>query len=92
MEQQAITTSAYKPRTWIRYVNNTFTILDHANVDSFLQHLENQQPSIRFTMETENDYKIAFLDTALSREADGRLTTSVYKGLRYGWIEALDVY
>ncbi|XP_068720402.1 uncharacterized protein [Montipora capricornis] len=78
-EQQAITTSAYKPRIWKRYVDNTFTILDRGNVDSFLQHLNNQQPSIRFTMETENDYKLAFLDTAVSREPDGRLTTSVYR-------------
>ena len=30
-------------------------------------------------METENDYKLAFLDTAVSREAGGRLTTSVYR-------------
>ena len=30
-------------------------------------------------METENDYKLAFLDTAVSREPDGRLTTSAYR-------------
>ncbi|XP_078384814.1 uncharacterized protein LOC144667294 [Oculina patagonica] len=36
-------------------------------------------PSIRFTMETESDSKLAFLDTAVSREPDGRLTTSVYR-------------
>ncbi|XP_068708218.1 uncharacterized protein [Montipora foliosa] len=30
-------------------------------------------------METENDYKLAFLDTAVSKEPDGRLTTSVYR-------------
>ncbi|XP_068690277.1 uncharacterized protein [Montipora foliosa] len=75
-EQQATSTSAYKPRIWKRYVDDTFTILDRGNVDSFLQHLNNQQPSIRFTMETENDYKLAFLDTAVSREPGGRLTTS----------------
>ena len=78
-EEQAITTSSYKPRIWKRYVDDTFTILDRASVDSFLQHLNDQQPSIRFTMETENDNKLAFLDTAVSREPDGRLTTSVYR-------------
>ena len=77
-EQQATSTSSYKPRIWKRYVDNTFTILDHGNVDSFLQHL-NQQPSIRFTMETENNYKLAFLGTAVSREPDGRLTTGVHR-------------
>ena len=33
-------------------------------VDSFRQHLNSQQP----TMETENNSKIAFLDTPVSRE------------------------
>ncbi|KAL9954516.1 hypothetical protein ACROYT_G042066 [Oculina patagonica] len=78
-EEQAITSSSYKPKIWKRYVDDTFTILDRGRVDSFLQHLNNQQPSIRFTMETENDCKIAFLDTTVSREPDGRLTTSVYR-------------
>ena len=78
-EEQAITTSSYKPTIWKRYVDDTFTILDRGNVDDFLQHLNNQQPSIRFTMETENNNKLAFLDTAVSREPDGRLTT-MYTG------------
>ncbi|XP_068738915.1 uncharacterized protein [Montipora capricornis] len=78
-EQQAINTSAYKPRNWKHYVDDTFTILDRGNIDSFSQHLNNQQPSIRFTMETEKDYELAFPDTAVSRQLDGRLTTSVYR-------------
>ena len=78
-EEQAITTSSYEPRIWKRYVDDTFTILDRENVDDFLQHLNNQQPSIRFTMETEKDNKLAFLDTAVLREPDGRLTTSAYR-------------
>ena len=52
-EEQAITTSSYEPKIWKRHVDDTFTILDRENVDDFLQHLNNQQPSIRFTMETE---------------------------------------
>ena len=50
-EEQAITTSSYEPRIWKRYVDETFTILDRENVDDLLLHLNNQQPSIRFTME-----------------------------------------
>jgi len=74
-------TSPYKPKVWKRYVDNTFRVLDRESVDSFLQHLNNQQSSIRFTMETESDSRLAFLDTAVSREPDGRLTTSVYRKL-----------
>ena len=58
-------------------MGNAFTILDREDVDDFLQHLNSQQLSIRFTMETEKDNKLAFLDTAILREPDGRLTTSV---------------
>ena len=75
-EEKAITASFYEPRIWERYVDDTFTILDRKNVDDFSQHLNNQQPSIRFTMETEEDNKLAFQDTVVLREPDGRLTTS----------------
>ena len=61
------------------YVDDTFTILDRGSVDNFLQHLNSQQPPIRFTMETENDSKIAFPNTSVSREPDDRLSTSVYR-------------
>ena len=74
-EQQTITTSSCKPRIWKRYVDDTFTILDRSNLDSFLQNLNKKQPSIR----TENDYKLVFLDTAVSREPDGRSLPG-YKG------------
>jgi len=82
-EEQAIATSPYKPRIWKRYVDETFTVLDHGSVDSFLQHLNNQEPSMRFTMETEGDNKLAFLDTSVSREPDRRLTTSIYRKPTY---------
>ena len=78
-EEQAIATSPYKPRIWKRYVDATFTVLDRGSVDSFLQHLNNEELSILFTMETESDSKLAFLDTAVYREPDGRFTTSVYR-------------
>ena len=60
-------------------MDDTFTILDRENVDDFLQHLNNQQPSIRFTTKTEKDNKLAFLDTAVLREPDGWLATSLYR-------------
>ena len=75
-EEQAIESMPCKPKIWKRYVDDTFTILDR---DSFLQHPNSQQPSIPFTMETENDSKIAFLDVLFSREPDGHLTTTVYR-------------
>ena len=78
-KEQAIESAPCKPKIWKRYVGDTFTILDRDRVDVFLQHLNSQQPSLRFTMEIENNNKIAFLDTSVYREPDGRLTTSVYR-------------
>ena len=63
-EEHAIASAIYKPKIWKRYVDDTFTILDRDQVDGFLQHLNNQQPTIRFTMETEKDNSIPFLDTS----------------------------
>ena len=68
-------------------MDDTFTTLDRENVDDFLQHLKNQQPSIHFTMETEKDNELAFLDTAVLRELDGRITTSVYAVLLSAFYE-----
>ena len=45
-EGQAITTAPCKPKIWKRYVDDALTILDQNNVDGFLQHLSNQQPSV----------------------------------------------
>ncbi|XP_015757812.1 PREDICTED: uncharacterized protein LOC107337209 [Acropora digitifera] len=77
-EEQALTTAPEPPRIWKRYEDDTFTITKK-NMDNFLNHLNQQHPSIRFTMETENDNKIAFLDSLVTREPDGKLHTSVYR-------------
>ena len=50
-----------------------------AYVDAFLQHLNSQQPTIRFTMEIEKDNTIPFLDTSVSRDSNGLLTTTVHR-------------
>ena len=54
-EEQAIATSPYNPRIWKHYVEDAFTVLDRGSIDSFLQHPNNQEPSIRFTMKTESN-------------------------------------
>ena len=58
-----------------RYVDDT----EQNKVDIFLNHLNQQHPSIRFTMETENDNRIAFLDSLVTREPEGKLHISVYR-------------
>ena len=78
-EERAIATATYKPKIWKRYVDDTFTVLGKDYVDGFLQHLNSQQPTIRFTMEIEKDNTIPFLDTSVSRDSNRLLTTTVYR-------------
>ena len=54
-EEQAIANATCKPKIWKRYVDDTFTVLDQDHVNGFLQHLNSQQPTIRFTMEIKKD-------------------------------------
>ena len=78
-EERAIATATYKPKIWKRYVDDTFTFLGKDYVDGFLQQLNSQQPTICFTMEIEKDNTIPFLDTSVSRDSNGLLTTTVYR-------------
>jgi len=78
-EEWAIATATCKPKIWKRYVDDTFTVLGKGYVDGFLRHLKSQQPTIRFTMKIEKDNTIPFLDTSVSRDSNGVLTTTVYR-------------
>ena len=78
-EEQTSATAPEPPRIWKRYVDDTFIVMKQHNADNLLSHLNQQHPSIRFTMETKNNNKIAFLDTLVTREPDGKLLTSVYR-------------
>ena len=78
-EEQTLLTAPEPPRIWKRCVDETFTVMKQHNADNFLSHLNQQHPSIRFTIETENNNKIPFLDTLVTREPDGKLLTSVYR-------------
>ena len=78
-EEQAIAKATYKPKIWKWYVDDTFTVSDQEHVNSFLQHLNSQQPTIHFTMEIEKDNTITFHDTTVTRDSDSLLTTTVYR-------------
>lgn len=74
-EEQTIATSPYKPKSWKRYVDDTFTILDQSNVDGFLQHLNNHQPTNSFYHGNRERQHYPFV----TRDLNGLLNTSVYR-------------
>ena len=77
-EQTALSSTNKPPKMWKRYVDDTFTIFNHdTDLAKFLDHLNSIAPSIRFTMELENNNSLPFLDVLVTKEESG-LTTSVY--------------
>ncbi|XP_067665035.1 uncharacterized protein [Haliotis asinina] len=69
----------FQPLCWYRKVDDTFTTITNDNDPSELfNHLNDQHPRIKFTMETETNQHLPFLDVSLHTTADG-LRTSVYR-------------
>ena len=79
-EEMALESPQLRPNVWKRYIDDTFVIWQHGSPSKqlFLKHLNNQQDSIKFTMEEEQDNRIAFLDVLVQREGL-KMSTSVYR-------------
>ena len=81
-EQNALASSALVPKLWKRHVDDIFAVWSHGKeyLNTFLSYLNNIHPSIKFTIEQENDQlSLSFLDIALTRNPDGSLNHSVYR-------------
>ncbi|GJQ69429.1 hypothetical protein Trydic_g6544 [Trypoxylus dichotomus] len=74
-ETRALNTTKYKPKLWLRYVDNTFMIWTHGGdkLHDFLSHLNRIHPKIKFTMEIENQNQLPFLDVLEIKKQDGTL-------------------
>ena len=76
-EKQTLEAAPWRPTFWVRYVDDVFTIWPHDPLDEFLGHLNSQTTAIQFTMEKEEDGKIAYLDVLVEKK--GTLaTTSIF--------------
>jgi hypothetical protein len=79
-EKAALESAPLKPRCWFRYVDDTFVIWLHGSdkPKDFLHHLNGIHQSIQFTMETESEGHLPFLDLDIYRRPDGSLRHKVY--------------
>ena len=69
----------FKPVLYRRSVDDTFVLFsDKSHAPLFLNYLNRQHNNINFTMETENDRSLSFLDVSVCRNADG-FSTSVFR-------------
>ena len=67
---------ASMPLFYCRYVDDTFILFrDKDRADTFLQYANAAHPNIKFTIEYETNKKLSFLDTHVTREVTGFLTS-----------------
>lgn len=80
-EEQALNSAPKKPKLWLRYVDDVFAVWSYGEDEllTFLNHLNNQHPNIKFTIEKEKDGILPFLDVKIERKPDGSLIHSVYR-------------
>ena len=79
-KHRVLTSAVNPPRLWKRYEDDTFVILQQSQKEEFLQHINSVDPSINFTTERpRQDGSMPFLDTLVTPQEDGTLTTSIYR-------------
>ena len=78
-EEMAISSAPIKPKLWKRYVDDVFCIIKRGGENSLLSHLNSLRPSIKFTVEREEDGSLAFLDCNLHRADENKISVSVYR-------------
>ena len=68
------------PELYRRYVDDTFSLFDGGETEAlqFLARLNGLHPSLQFTMESEKEGKLPFLDVLVMRTLD-RFTTTIYR-------------
>ena len=77
LEERALATATLQPKTWLRYVDDTFVIWPHGQqaLGEFHTH---QNQDIQFTMEEESEGELPFLDATVKRDGSTAIT-KVYR-------------
>ena len=69
----------FKPLFYRRYLDDTFVIFNNeSQAQDFFNYVNRQHCNIKFTMETENQNSLSFLDVTVTRE-NGQLSTTVFR-------------
>ena len=67
VESQALVSFPSPPRFWKRYVDDTCCTIETNLIQDFHHHLNSMEPSIKFTLETESEGQLAFLDVLITQ-------------------------
>ena len=80
-ERRALDLSPLNPKTWKCYVDDTDVVWPHRrrSLAQFLEHLNNQNNNIKFTMKTEDNRSLPFLDVLVSRNKDRSISHQEFR-------------
>ncbi|XP_037528652.1 uncharacterized protein LOC119405898 [Rhipicephalus sanguineus] len=71
IEARALSSFTPKPKCFLRYVDDCFSVLQRQNLDLFTVHLNSMHPAIQFTVEAESEGQLPFLDALVKRDGSG---------------------
>ena len=78
-EVKTLSSFPHPPSLWLRFVDDTFVINKAEHSQELLQHINNQDPHIQFTVEPTQQGSLPFLDTLITIQPDNTLSTTVYR-------------
>ena len=79
-EIKTLNSCPHPPSLWLRFVDDTFVITKAEHRQPLLQHINNQDPHIQFTIEEPTQQgTLPFLNTLVSIESNNTFSTSVYR-------------
>ena len=79
-EVKALSFCPHPPSLWLRFVEDTFVITKAEHSQPLLQHINNQDPHILFTVEEPTQQgTLPFLDTLVTIEPNSTFSTTVYR-------------
>ena len=79
LEHRAISTFHIPPKLWVRYIDDTFCVIEQQYAEEFHKHLNSISPSVIFALEREQNQSLAFLDIKVTRNRDNTISTTIYK-------------
>jgi hypothetical protein len=87
-EKKALQSAPHRPTCWFQYVDDTFVVWPHGQekLTDFLTHLNSLNSKIQFTMETEIDGYLPFLDIHIYSRSNGSLGHKVYRKPTHAYI------